>query len=39
MGEFKQTRYYEEGSGAGGLNDDEIKEFLGSPDSTWLLKL
>jgi hypothetical protein len=39
MSEFKQTRYYEEGSDAGGLNDDEIAEFLGSPDSTWLLKL
>lgn len=39
MSEFKQARYYEEGSDAGGLNDDEIAEFLGSPDSTWLLKL
>jgi hypothetical protein len=39
MGEFQQSRYYEEGSGAGGLTDEEIHEFLASPDSVWLLKL
>jgi len=39
MGEFKQSHYYEEGSGAGGLSTDDIHEFLASPDSVWLLKL
>lgn len=39
MGEFKQSRYYEEGSGAGGLSPEEVHEFLASPDSVWLLKL
>lgn len=39
MGEFKQSHYYEEGSGAGGLSADDIHEFLASPDSVWLLKL
>lgn len=39
MNEFKQERYYEEGSDAGGLRQREIDEFLRSPDSRWLLKL
>ena len=39
MSDFKQERYYEEGSGAGAMSEDEIKEFLASPESTWLLKL
>lgn len=39
MNEFRQGRYYEEGSDAGGMLDVEIDEFLRSPDSTWLLKL
>ena len=39
MTKFKQERYYEEGSGAGGLSEVEINEFLASPASVWLLKL
>ena len=39
MSDFKQERYYEEGSSAGGMNFDEVAEFLASPTSRWLLKL
>ncbi len=39
MSEFRQDTYYEEGSDAGGMPRSHIEEFLGSPDSTWLLKL
>jgi hypothetical protein len=37
--EFKQDRYYEEGSDAGGMPWSQVREFLASPDSRWLLKL
>jgi len=39
VGNFQQERYYEEGSGAGGLSEGEIREFLASSSSVWLLKL
>lgn len=39
MGNFRQERYYEEGSSAGGLSEGEIEEFLAGPNSAWLLKL
>ena len=34
---FDQERAY--APGAGGMNDDEVTDFLGSPDSCWLIKL
>lgn len=39
MTDFKQDRYYEEGSDAGGLAQDQVEEFLAGSDSRWLLKL
>lgn len=39
MSEFKQERYYEEDSGAGGIPAAQVEEFLAGADSTWLLKL
>ena len=39
MSEFKQARYYDEDSGAGGIPAQQVADFLASADSTWLLKL
>ena len=39
MSEFRDQSLYEEGSDAGGMRQSHVESFLGSRDSTWLLKL